>query len=224
MSPKMTPYILIATGAVLLISGILMLLRPATVNANTATTISATETTHTAPPAPPSQPVLASQPESERYERGYEFEKWVVAHTNKKYWKMEEWQGDKYHDGKYAASNRNPDMLFTVQVGDQSKKVAIECKWRKDYFKGGIDWATDEQIGIYNRFAKDKAADVFVVLGVGGTPSAPFDVYILPLNALKNSTVKREYLQSYRQQNKSGNLYYDFSSGILQLGQRAGSI
>jgi hypothetical protein len=136
---------------------------------------------------------------------------------------MLEWQGDKFHKGVYAESNRNPDMLFQVAVGTERHKLSLECKWRSRFNQEGrLHWATEEQIAIYNKYAADRNVPVFAVIGVGGSPSLPDEVYIVPLKALKYPDASRDYLRSFRQ-TKGGYFFYDFDRKQLSLHAREAS-
>jgi hypothetical protein len=242
MSNKMTPYFLIIPGAVLLLSGLGLLIRqrataarevpapvpvpakqpasesgqgPAPAGAASATTNAAGETTSL-----PKLSAAAERPAApSNYEKGLDFEKWAVDHINPAYWKLEEWQGDKYHNGQYPESNRNPDLVYKVHVGSSVQRIALECKWRKAFVADELQWASPEQIALYKRFQDVRAARVFVVIGVGGIPAAPFNVYVVPLEALKKPAVTRQELQQYRSKNKAGKFYYDFGREALALGR-----
>jgi hypothetical protein len=215
MRSGMIPYILIISGGVLLVAGIGMLVkRPASVVEKPATVITdAVQGKETAVPAR----LLAD----DNVRKGHDFEKWAVDHTSRKYWKMVEWQGDKYHDGRYAESNRHPDLLFRVNDRDEEHLVALECKWRNGFNNDRIVWASAEQIEIYNRFARERKANVFVVIGVGGRPEAPAEVYTVPLMALKYPDASRNYLQAFRSPDLNGLFYFDFAKMALSLGRHA---
>lgn len=210
----MIPHLLIALGALLLLAGSVMLFQQkSTAKAPIDTSKNAVADVSTVQAAKPAEVGSLT--------KGLDFEKWVVDHTSKHYWKMVEWQGDKYHNGRFPESNRNPDILFEVRLGDRKQLVALECKWRAAFTNDRIIWATDEQIGIYNRFAKDRQARVFVVIGIGGTPAAPAEVYVVPLTALKFGYARRDYLEQFRANNTGGQFYFDFDKDALSLGKKS---
>ena len=81
---------------------------------------------------------------------GYDFEKYIVQRFNKKFYKIKSWAGDKYVGGQYAESNMEPDILFELNLGRDSSQFYVECKWRKQYYKNGIEFATEKQFERYN--------------------------------------------------------------------------
>jgi len=140
------------------------------------------------------------------------FEKWVVKRFSRDFFTIKEWRGDKYENGLYAESSLNPDFEIEFRMGKIRETFAVECKWRKDLNQGrkpGIEWATERQIQNYQNFAKQKGIPVFVVIGLGGAPDNPGDIYIVNLEHLKFPYVTAGYLAHYRRPDKGREFYYD---------------
>lgn len=120
-------------------------------------------------------------------------------------------------NGMYVEANTYPDLLMELKRNDGAYQFAVECKWRKDFQSGSIlEWATSEQFLHYITFAHTKRIPVFVVIGVGGEPGAPNEVYVLPLQELTATVVKRYTLQPYRRRNASSPFYYDVHTQNLE--------
>lgn len=96
-------------------------------------------------------------------------------------------------NGVHAEENSQPDLRFRKE----GKPFAVECKWRRDFFKDRLDWAGDFQIRNYNDFQRDQKMPVFIARGVGGTPEAPRELYLVSLARLKYGTATRAYLQPF---------------------------
>jgi hypothetical protein len=140
-------------------------------------------------------------------EKGYSFEKYIVSKFNSSFFKLLEWQGDKFHNGVYAESIQNPDMVFATKGAE--KKFAIECKWRSGFINGKVEWANDQQLERYNRYLSENNLPVFIELGIGGEPSQPDEVYAIPLRKMKYSFATKDYLQQFKRLDASRNFYYD---------------
>ena len=153
---------------------------------------------------------------TESEEKGRAFEEYVVSHFNKKYFTLKEWRGDKYYEGNYAESNRYPDMEYEFSLGDKIVSFAVECKWRSKFKNEQIQWATEEQADIYRKFEKEKDMPVFVVIGVGGSPSDPERVYAVPLKALKLSIAKEDYIRDFMREDKEKNFFLDTENMLLR--------
>ena len=152
-------------------------------------------------------------------EKGIQFEKWVVKRLPRDFYTIKEWREDKYVDGNYAESTKNPDLEVEFHMGQVRKPFAIECKWRQGYDHGEkpyIVWASERQIENYRSFAEGKNLPVFVVIGLGGNPDDPDEVFIVNLNSLKYPKATAEYLGQFRRRNKELGFYYDYKKPELK--------
>ncbi|MFI5457522.1 MAG: hypothetical protein ACHRXM_18930 [Isosphaerales bacterium] len=195
--------LMIVGGLCLTFGGIIVLLRrqpgsPVTGRLSAASTTDSPD----APirhnqPMPPSGKATKRPDPLDSQEKGIEFEKWVVAHLHRGFYTIKEWRGDKYVEGNYAETSSNPDLEVEFHMREIRKPFAIECKWRHDYEQGEkpyVDWASDRQIENYRGFAKARNMPVFVVIGIGGAPNDPAEVFVVPLNSLRYPKATAEYL------------------------------
>lgn len=203
-------YLLLVTGVILSVSGIVMI-----VHKKDKADMKVVSTTEAE--AEPNVMSYSTEPDANE-QKGMEFEIWVKDHFNKKYFTLKEWRSDKYDKGTYAESNRYPDMEWEFHFDKKNvcKTFAVECKWRKDFFNESIEWASEENINIYNRFSKERNMSVFVIIGVGGSPSSPAVVYSIPLKALQYPHAKRDYLEKFCMEDLSKNFYYDYKKDQLR--------
>ena len=128
-----------------------------------------------------------------------------------------EWTGDKYIEGMYARSNTNPDLTLNFKMKGINLDFAVECKYRTDYYKNGIEWCSEQQLKNYKNFATDKEIAVFVAIGTGGLPTAPEELFIIPLTELMSNFVDKSFLNKYKKEKiKDSNLFYDYQTGRLR--------
>lgn len=94
---------------------------------------------------------------------------------------LKEWQGDKSLGSVHPGNNSNPDFVF----GYNDKEFAVECKWRVSV-RGGWkkELFTEKQIEKYKKFASERNIAVTMIVGIGGEPSNPEQLYIIPLDAI----------------------------------------
>ena len=112
--------------------------------------------------------------------KGRKFEEFVVSLcADKSRFRLLAWRGDKIVDGTYAAENLLPDLHIRHKL-DNGKEVEyyIECKYRSVCPKEGIDLTA--QLKRYWFDAIKKGIELFIALGVGGTPSNPDNLYLIP--------------------------------------------
>jgi len=142
-------------------------------------------------------------------EKGNLFEQWVVKRFDRRYFTLQEWRSDKEVDGIYAESNKYPDLLLEFKLKKVTKSFAVECKWRQDYHNGNLEWAKQGQLQRYSKFAQEKQVPVFIVIGLGGNPDDPQEVFIVPLSTLRAEQVKKEYLEQFVRKNKAADFFFD---------------
>lgn len=150
--------------------------------------------------------------------KGDNFEKFVVSRFDSAYFTIQEWRSDKYVDGKYAISNHFPDLeiIFNLNTKNIHDRFAIECKYRSNYYKNAIHWAENYQLENYKKYAKAVKLPVFIVIGVGGKPQNPRDVFIVPLTMINSETLNIEFLTQYRRKVSDNNFYWKSELQIFE--------
>ena len=114
--------------------------------------------------------------------KGREFEDYVVDFFNLTHNKkliLKEWQGDKNLPGVYPENNSAPDLVFSYD----GHSFAIECKWRshmpKDIEKELLPSARQR---FFQQYAKEHSLPVYLLVGIGGLPSDPDELYFAPVS------------------------------------------
>jgi hypothetical protein len=162
----------------------------------------------------PPQTSSAKTDEDLAKEKGMAFEKFVVGKLDIKHYRLLEWQGDKYNEGRYAESSLNPDLV--VALRNRNLKFAVECKWRSRFVNDRVLWATNGQLERYHQYMSTTSLPVFIVIGIGGEPAQPEELYIVPLSRMKYSSARRDYLQPYKRVDVSRSFFYDLTDNLLK--------
>ncbi|MBK8615363.1 MAG: hypothetical protein IPN85_18320 [Flavobacteriales bacterium] len=97
------------------------------------------------------------------------------------------------------------------------QKLAVECKWRASFQSGTIELAKEHQVQNYRSYAGREQCKVFILLGVGGTPAAPSDLYVIPVEQTKNGTLSYAEVLPFKQRMNLTTFYYDTQVGLLKL-------
>lgn len=117
--------------------------------------------------------------------KGREFEELVLELLDVKNGRLvlKEWRGDKTLGKVTPESNRLPDLI--VKDTESDRRVAIECKWRQTLkTESAQELFEPERIELFERFSRRRKMPVVFLIGVGGEPSEPLDIYIVPLAAV----------------------------------------
>jgi hypothetical protein len=150
-------------------------------------------------------------------QKGDDFEKYVVQKFSKSYFSVSEWASDKYVNGTYAKSNTHPDLTLKFKFKEVDTDFAVECKYRSDYYKNGVEWCTEKQLSNYQAFTKEKNIKVFIAIGLGGVATAPEELFIIPLSEIKGIFLDKAFLERYKKENfKESNLFFDYERGVLK--------
>jgi hypothetical protein len=126
------------------------------------------------------------------YAVGHQFEDFLVTLFKKSKFQLMEWRSDKTaSNGVYPLSNIYPDLEFRSR-GRNGYRFAVECKWRRRFYKGGIEWADRKQISAYEEYQNERHIQVFVAIGIGGDSQNPEKLFISPLDHLSMYTMLYE--------------------------------
>ncbi|HYC83639.1 MAG TPA: hypothetical protein VEB86_00395 [Chryseosolibacter sp.] len=147
-------------------------------------------------------------------EKGRQFENWVASNFDQTYFKVIEWRSDKYHNGIYAEASKYPDFEINMTTVSHNTNFAVECKWRRGFSKNRILWAEDYQIDNYREYEKLSGKPVFVVIGIGGVPSSPETLYVVPLRHITSRYLTYEFLQRYIKRRPL--FFYDAEKKVLR--------
>ena len=147
---------------------------------------------------------------------GLNFEKYVVQKFNPKYFKINQWAGDKFVAGRYAETTLEPDIQLTLSAEGDKFPLAVECKWRRETEDDFIRFAEDYQLLRYQEFEKRTGKPTFIVLGVDGKPGSPHEVFIIPVGVFKNPNQHKSNLVKFKKWSQKEDFYFDREKGELR--------
>lgn len=146
---------------------------------------------------------------------GDDFEKFIVQKFDKKYFTIKEWAGDKYINGIYAKTTPQPDILLAFKLSQKSSQLSVECKWRKNLYKNGVEFANQGQYERYKNFQRDMEIPVFIAIGIGGKGQSPKQLFVVPLSEIDSSFIHINKLKNYKKKIKS-NFFFDIETMELK--------
>jgi hypothetical protein len=148
----------------------------------------------------PVLPYLTAERGTVNVSKGHVFEKFIISRFRTEYFTLLNYTGDKKSEDLFPLSNCNPDLDYDLNVAHHSCPFSIECVWRKRFRDGLIQWATEGQIHSYYSYQQANSRPIFIMLGVGGTPDDPENLYIIPLKeiAMNQRFLSEEFLQPFK--------------------------
>jgi len=129
-------------------------------------------------------------------EKGDIFERFVVDHFSEQHFTIVEWTTDmmRKHD-RYVEADTRPDLK--VRHKQTGAELYVECKYRSYAFENKVQWSNYNQMQRYREFAAKMNLPVFVVIGLGGMPDHPDNVFCIPLEDAKYPGLYPSYLENY---------------------------
>ncbi|MBE6518323.1 MAG: hypothetical protein E7Z70_02110 [Thermoplasmata archaeon] len=114
------------------------------------------------------------------YEIGKEFEDYCTTLFPENFFNIVHYTTGKARTGRLVEDCILPDLL--LRSLDNNKKFWIECKYRTHLDeKGNTSIATKNQINRYMKAQRKEHAPVYILLGIGGTPTNPERLFLYDL-------------------------------------------
>lgn len=119
---------------------------------------------------------------------GRKFEEFVVSLcSDKKRFKLLAWRGDKISGSTYAIDNLLPDLHLRHRLDTKVVEYFVECKYHSSLKDGILDLTG--KLGRYRSASAALNSELFIALGVGGTPSNPGQFFVIPSRMIKDGHV-----------------------------------
>ena len=144
-------------------------------------------------------------------DRGLEFEKFVQSRFNPAQYRLL----DKRSAGLYPLTNKDPQLVYQVQ--HHHRCFAVECRFRERDYRNKFTWAEQIQLEQYQRFQQRTQIPLFIVIGIGGLPSKPTNVYVIPFNQICNTTtLELSQFKDHERSNADRGFFFDSVSRGLK--------
>lgn len=134
--------------------------------------------------------------DSESIEKGNKFEKYVVDRFDDRLFSIVEWTTDmgRKHS-RFVESDCNPDLV--IRDRKTNHIFCVECKYRSSLINGYFNWSYPEQMNRYFSYAYERKTPFYVVLGLGGSPNSPSDLFCVPLEEAKDPQIHISKIQKF---------------------------
>lgn len=129
-------------------------------------------------------------------EKGNAFEAYVADILKGSGIRIKQWnQGTITETGAMGENALNPDFYVEQPYGNSSLTYWLECKWRKKI--SGKYSFPPAQFERYKKTQHDSKRKVLIIFGIGGEPSNPGSVYIVPIDSIKDNSISQEALKQF---------------------------
>lgn len=136
--------------------------------------------------------------------KGREFEDFILELfdlNETKAYSLLEWRSDKSTGDVSPLSNGYPDFVLEYKNGKKNIKFSVECKWRSNIpIRIAKPLIEPEQLDRYKEYSIEKGQEVYIILGVGGEPSMPEELYLIPLDSLQETLSNPSMLRRFKRE------------------------
>lgn len=119
----------------------------------------------------------------EGWRKAVEFEAYCRGLFSRKYFEIVMYAKDLRGEASGSADRLYyPD--YVIEYKPTNERFSVECKYRSNMPEDDspIEWTSQRRLEQYLEFSEKEDLPLFVVIGVGGTPSSPERMFCLPLD------------------------------------------
>jgi len=90
-------------------------------------------------------------------------------------------------------SSKEPD--FRLKSKKSGREFFVEAKYRSHFYSGKLEWCKTYQLRRYQVINKE--IPIFIVIGAGGHPMTPEQVFLIPMKDIKYTVLFQSFLRKY---------------------------
>lgn len=161
------------------------------------------------PPHLPLLPKIANDETSRLpWQKHYAFEHFVVRKFDRLYFELVEWRIEKDTHTTQQNDSAAPGLEYDYVDHQGRIHFALDCKWRDRLDADELPLFNYLRKETYKRLADKIKKPLYVVIGIGGTPSSPQELFVIPSAELPEGTSRfsKDSLVPYRK----NNIHQDF--------------
>ena len=166
----------------------------------------------TSAPTPPSEKKEPKQEEITNKEKGTIFENFIINKFDANYFRLLERTNDLTVNGISPEKRGNPDFVYHFELRGYVAQFSVECTFCSTV-KDIIDVKAWDKLNRYKEFGRERQIDVYIILGLGGVPQNPKELFIIPLQKAK-AKMSYDELKLYARSTVN-RLFFDRDTGRL---------
>jgi hypothetical protein len=134
--------------------------------------------------------------ELESYNSGNEFGEFVRKNLfpESHYVLVKKTPDNSFDEEEFFESPREPNFKFRTRRN--GNEFYVEVKYCSIFHNGVIDWCQPFQLKRYQTL--DARIPVYIVIGIGGQPTAPYQISLIPVEHLRLPRLYPSFLKEFR--------------------------
>jgi hypothetical protein len=141
------------------------------------------------------------------------FEAFVITLFDPLYFRHKRPKAERVLAGKRSEGETLPDLEFEFNYKEMHARLAIKCLYYKNGGTNELQLFSSERQEAFRHFEEGSGMPLYYVVGVGGTPDDPKELYLIPAKAVEKEFLTRAELKPFA---KSGMFFFSSSAGKLR--------
>lgn len=122
-------------------------------------------------------------------------------------------EAKRVYAGEVPQAQPGPDLEFVYQNKGITGRFAIKCLYFPNALGRRWQFLPPDQLKMIRSFVLENEMELYYIVGIGGTPDDPMELYLVPGSAVKAAIISRDMLRPFA---KSGMVYYHRKEGRLR--------
>lgn len=141
------------------------------------------------------------------------FEAFVITLFDPLYFRHRRPRPEKVLAGSRSEGETVPDLEFDFNKNETRVTFAIKCVYYKRAMVNELQLFSAERQQAFRRFEEERNMDLYYIIGMGGRPDDPRELYLVPARAIRSEYITKAALKPY---GKSGMFFYNRAAQKLQ--------
>jgi hypothetical protein len=141
------------------------------------------------------------------------FEAFVITLFDPLYFDHRRPKTERVLAGNASNGKSDPDLEFEFNHKDVRARFSVKCQYYKGAFTREVRLSSPKHLQSLHDFAEGRETPFYYILGFGGAPDDPQELFLVPAKAIKHEVISKAALKPY---SKSGMFFYNSNKGTLQ--------
>ena len=141
------------------------------------------------------------------------FEGFVITLFDPLYFKCYRAKAEHVYAGKTMQAETGPDLIFDFNQKETRGRFGITTQYYRHTPKNEVQLHSHDRQQYIRQFESERDMDVYYVLGFGGRPDDPRELFFVPAKDVDSEYITRAELKRY---SKSGMFYFNRKTGRIQ--------
>ncbi len=135
----------------------------------------------------------------QKEERQEVFRKYILKKFNRGVFRILKAEDEITEIAETIFTNRDllPDRILSLYRKEPQSKIAIDMRWAHRLTKNGVSACRKTALARYKLFELRTGIPTFIILGIGGEPSEPEKLIVVPVRELTSSHLHHRLIEYY---------------------------